>query len=91
MSVMESTIAIDSDARLAGFRRLIRELEEGRTKRNTFQPWEIELLLDIQICNIPPARRATLLKRYSRAVERQLEDGSNEMLKLSEYLRRSEP
>ncbi len=88
-SAIETPVAIDPEARLTAFRRLVRELEEGKTKRHTFQPWEMELLLDIQACDLPRSRRATLLQRYRRAVERQLEDGSPRLLKLSEYLRRS--
>jgi hypothetical protein len=84
-----ATETCDTTATLVAFRRLVRELEEGRTKRNSFQEWEMELLLDIKACELPRTRRAALLRRYGRAVERQLEKGSPRPLKLSEYLRRS--
>ncbi len=34
----------DSDAVLAQFVRLIQELLRGNMHRNTFRPWEVELL-----------------------------------------------
>ena len=36
----------DHDAVLAQFNRLIQELLRGNMQRNTFRPWEVELLLD---------------------------------------------
>ncbi len=80
----------DAEARLTRFRKLIHELELGLTERNTFQPWEVELLLDIHDCELPRARRAALLKRYGKAVERQMENGGLTPMKLSEYLKRKE-
>jgi hypothetical protein len=88
-SAIDPTEALDAAATLAAFRRLVRELEEGKTKRNSFQPWEMELLLDIEACDLPRTRRGALLRRYRRAVERQLEKGVPHLLKLSDYLRRS--
>ena len=88
-SAIDTAEALDAAATLTAFRRLVHELEEGKTKRNSFQPWEMELLLDIEACDLPRTRRAALLKRYGRAVERQLEKGAPRLLKLSEYMRRS--
>jgi hypothetical protein len=39
----------DSDQILLRFNRLIRELLQGGTRREWFQRWKVELLLDIQM------------------------------------------
>jgi hypothetical protein len=76
----------DSDAVLAQFNRLIGELLRGNMQRNTFRPWEIELLLDIEACGLRDASRRETLRRYQRAVQRHMEKGARLPLKLSEYL-----
>jgi len=77
---------VDSEARLNRFNRLMQELIRGNMNRNTFQPWEIEILLDIEACQIrEPVKRETL-RRYQKAVERAMEKGAPTPLRLSEYL-----
>ena len=76
----------DSDAVLAQFNRLIQELLRGNMQRNTFRPWEIELLLDIEACALRDASRRETLRRYQRAVQRHMEKGARLPLKMSEYL-----
>ncbi|HTD42921.1 MAG TPA: hypothetical protein VK687_02020 [Bryobacteraceae bacterium] len=76
----------DSDAVLAQFNRLIQELLRGNMHRNTFRPWEIELLLDIESCSMREASKRDMLRRYQKAVQRQMEKGARLPLKLSEYL-----
>ncbi len=77
---------IDSEARLNRFNRLMQELIRGTITRNTFQPWEIEILLDIEGCQIrEPVKRETL-RRYQKAVQRSMEKGAQMPLRLSEYL-----
>src|ERR1700721_1739702 len=76
----------DSDAVLAQFNRLIQELLRGNMHRNTFRPWEIELLLDIESCNLREASKRETLKRYQKAVQRHMEKGPRLPLKLSEYM-----
>ena len=76
----------DSEAVLAQFNRLIQELLRGNMHRNTFRPWEIELLLDIESCNLREASKREILRRYQKAVQRQMEKGARLPLKLSEYL-----
>ena len=68
------------------FRRLISELIRGTLARNTFEPWEVELLLDLANCEIKPRHRLETLKQYQKAVERQMETGPGPPMKLSEYL-----
>lgn len=76
----------DSDAVLAQFNRLIQELLRGNMHRNTFRPWEIELLLDIETCNLRESSKRETLRRYQKAVQRHMEKGARLPLKLSEYL-----
>jgi hypothetical protein len=76
----------DSDAVLAQFNRLMQELLRGNMHRNTFRPWEIELLLDIESCNLRESSKRESLRRYQKAVQRHMEKGARLPLKLSEYL-----
>ena len=68
------------------FRRLITELIRGNLRRNAFEPWEIELLLDFRTSAIDPRRREKTLRAYQKAVEHQLETGPGPPMKFSEYL-----
>jgi hypothetical protein len=77
---------VDADTVLAQFNRLIQELLRGNMNRNTFRPWEIDILLDIEACQIRDATRRETLRRYQRAVKRQMEKGASKPMKLSEYL-----
>jgi hypothetical protein len=76
----------DSDAVLAQFNRLIQELLRGNMQRNTFRPWEIELLLDIEACSLRETNKRDTLRRYQKAVQRHMEKGAPLPLKLSAYL-----
>ena len=76
----------DSDAILAQFNRLMQELLRGNMQRNTFRPWEIELLLDIESCSLRESTKRDILKRYQKAVQRHMGKGARLPLKLSEYL-----
>ncbi len=77
---------IELELMLNRFNRLIAELTRGAIVRNSFQPWEIELLIDIETCQIEPRKRADILRQYQKAVTRQLETGPGPPMKLSEYL-----
>jgi len=81
----------DAEYVLSRFNRLMRELEQGTVNRNCFHPWEIELLLDIDGCQVPSRRKRETLRRYQKAFRRRLERGVSEPLKLSEYLQVSRP
>ena len=76
----------DSEAVLAQFNRLIGELLRGTMNRNTFRPWEIDVLLDIEMCNLRDGNKREILRRYQKANQRHMEKGSRLPLKLSEYL-----
>jgi hypothetical protein len=77
---------LDSEAVLHRFNRLMQELLEGSFRRNAFRPWEVELLLDIEACDLGGANRREILRRYQKAVQRHMERGGTAPLKLSEYL-----
>jgi hypothetical protein len=76
----------DSDIMLTRFNRLIQELLRGSMNRNTFRPWEVEILLDIEGCNLRDAGKRDMLRRYQKAVQRSMDRGAQTPLKLSEYL-----
>ena len=76
----------DADTILAQFNRLITELLRGRLVRNTFRPWEIEILLDIETCELRDAQKRETLRRYQKAVQRQMDKGATSPMKLSDYL-----
>ncbi len=76
----------DSETVLAQFNRLIQELLRGNMNRNTFRQWEIDLLLDIESCEMKDANKREMLRRYQKAVQRHMDRGARLPLKLSEYL-----
>jgi hypothetical protein len=39
------------------FRRLVRDLQRGTITRTDFQPWEVDILLDIGNCQLDRGRR----------------------------------
>ena len=71
---------------LAQFNRLIQELLRGSITRNTFRPWEIDILLDIESCPLKDGSKRELLRRYQKAVIRQMDKGAEMPMKLSEFL-----
>lgn len=77
---------IERELMLHRFRKLIAELLRGSVTRTVFQFWEIELLVDLESCPLGRKRRIGTLRRYERAVTRQLEHGPGPPMKLSEYL-----
>lgn len=78
----------DATHLLPRFNQLLSDVENGATNRNSFRPWEVELLVDMQSCQLGSDRKR-VLQRYRKAVQRSLEQGAARPLKLSEYLRRS--
>ena len=75
-----------SEARLNRFNKLLQELVRGTMSRNTFQPWEIEILLDIEACNLRDGVKRENLRRYQKAVQRAMDKGASTPFLLSEYL-----
>jgi hypothetical protein len=80
----------DSDAILAQFNRLMQELISGTFRRNSFRPWEIELLVDLDSCELGDPSKREVLRRYQKAVQRQMAKGARMPMKLSEYLEAKE-
>jgi hypothetical protein len=76
-----------SNESLVRFIGLLRDLQSGTPSRNSYAPWEVELLIDFDSCEFPPGQRRKLLDRYGRAARRRIERGDRP-LKLSEYLAR---
>ena len=68
------------------FNRLIGEVMRGAIARNSFQPWEVEILVDLENCQLERRRRLEILRQYQRAVERQMTYGPGPPMKLSEFL-----
>jgi hypothetical protein len=71
------------------FHRLLRELEQGAILRTTFEPWEMELLLDVEQVPLKGARRWSALRQYRAAGVRRIEGGALP-IKLSEFLAQRE-
>jgi|SRR5581483_4535962 len=76
----------EAELTLCRFRRLMAELKSGVIRRNHFESWEVEILLDLEKCRLSPRRWARALEKYSKAVERQLEKGTGPPIKPSQVL-----
>jgi hypothetical protein len=74
------------EIQLHRFNRLLAEVMRGAITRNSFQPWEIEILLDLDQCQIERRRRLEILRQYQRAVGKQMELGPGPPMKLSLFL-----
>lgn len=77
---------IELELMLNRFNRLIGEVMRGTVARNSFQPWEVEILMDLENCQLERRRRMDVLRQYQRAVERQMTTGPGPPMKLSEFL-----
>ena len=70
------------------FRKPVAEVTLENVKRNAFEPWEVEIPLDMEACSIEPKRRGEILRQYLRGVEKQMEKGPGPPMKLSGILQR---
>ena len=77
----------DSQETLAQFNRLIEELLQGGPSRGRYQKWEIEILLDIESCNLDSKSAARILPEFQEEVQRKIKQGARRVLKLSDFLR----
>ena len=75
-------------AELTAFSQLIQELISGAVARHTFNEWEVEMLLDLQSCQIRKSARADLLRRYLKAVQQGFAEGESSPLRLSSFVER---
>lgn len=80
--------SISSEAVARRFNRLLQDLLGGNLKRNCFERWEVDLLLDIESCKMGAGAKRQALRRYQRAVTRELEKGVEFPFTLSEFLHR---
>lgn len=78
---------VELELMLQRFHRLIAELMGGKTGRNSFLPWELDILLDLETCQFERRRRKDILRQYTRAVDRQMQHGPGPPMKLSEFLK----
>ena len=78
--------AEDPEVLLGQFNRLVTEFLRGSVSRNTFRPWEVELMLDIDSCNLRDSGKRETLRRYQKAVQRDMDRGAARPMKLSDYL-----
>jgi hypothetical protein len=83
---MEAEELIEQELMINRFNRLIGEVMRGALARNSFQPWEVEILLDLDQCQLEKRRRLDILRQYQKAVERQVNSGDGPPMKLSEFL-----
>lgn len=68
------------------FERLLGGVMRGELDRNSFQRWEVDILLDLTACRLDSRRRTDILTQYRNAVSRQMRTGPGPPLKLSEFL-----
>ena len=68
------------------FERLLAGVMRGGLARNSFQPWEVDILLDMMACRLEGRRRTDILTQYRNAVSRQMRTGPGPPMKLSEFL-----
>jgi len=68
------------------FERLLAGVMRGALARNAFQPWEVDILVDMTSCHLDGRRRADILTQYRNAVSRQMRRGPGPPMKLSQFL-----
>ena len=79
---------IELELMLNRFRRLMGEVRRGDLTRNSFQPWEVDILLDFADCILEGGERVETLRQYEKAVEKQMEMGPGPPMTLSRFLQR---
>lgn len=83
---MDTLSLVELENRLARLDTLLADMIAGQFGRTTFQPWEVEVLLDIHACNPGEPHRKELLKRYQKAAHRWFDRGGRTLLLLSDYI-----
>jgi hypothetical protein len=68
------------------FNRFIGELMEADFRRNSFLPWEFDILMDMENCQLESRRRLKIPRQYRRAAQQQLRKGPGPPMKLSAFL-----
>jgi hypothetical protein len=80
----------DGDAILAQFNLLMGAVLGSGVRRSNYQPWEIEILLDIESCRLHGIDKRKVLSEYHNVVQAELEDGAQLPIRFAEYLARRE-
>jgi hypothetical protein len=74
------------EIQLNRFNKLMAEVMRGSITRNSFRPWEFEILMDMDHCQFDGRRRLEILRQYQRAVGKQMLQGPGPPMKLSQFL-----
>ncbi|HLH02833.1 MAG TPA: hypothetical protein VKX25_08685 [Bryobacteraceae bacterium] len=69
----------------AAYCQLVQQLIGGPVRRNVFTPWEMRLLLDLQMTRMRKSSRPEVLRRYLRTVEQQAASGAAAPMRFSEF------
>ncbi len=71
---------------LSSLHQLVQDIIGGSARRHTFTQWELELLLDLQLCRVRKSARPEVLRRYLKAVHQHYAKGAMGPLRLSAFL-----
>jgi hypothetical protein len=85
-SINPMSTHIDNNAVLARFSVLMDELLRSGFQRGKFERWEIDLLLDIECCQLNDIAKRKALYGYEDAVQWDLENGASTPMRFSAYL-----
>jgi len=71
---------------LTSFSQFVQELINGSVRRHVFAPYELELLLDLQMFRIRKSARPDILRRFLRAVQQEFARGCTGPPRLATFL-----
>jgi len=72
---------------LASFSDLVHEVIGGDLRRrHVFSQWELELLLDLQMCRVRKSARCGLLRKYLKAVQQHFAEGATVPPRFSSFV-----
>ncbi len=78
----------DSDDIAAQFKLLMSEVLQGDLRRSKFRSWEIDILLDIESCELRGSAKREVIEAYQKTAQAGLQKGAPFPLRFSEYLKR---
>lgn len=81
MSKSKENVAV-----LEQFSVLMDELLRSGLKRATFQPWEIDILLEVEACGLSAVSKRKALQEYQNAVQAEMEQGAPLPMRFSAFL-----
>src|SRR5260370_39007463 len=79
-------LTVQNDTNRTRFNRLVQDLVTGHLQRNSFLPWHVDLLLEIESSPFRRSELKKVLRRYQRAVNRFVEPVGHQPFQLSEYI-----